>query len=654
MVMAIAEFDTAAEAWEAIRQMRVGEDRVKKARVKQLKRELDRMQMSDSESVSVFGQKLTTLVAEIRNLGEKAEDESVIDILFNAVPKRFSDVVNTIEQWGDLTTMPVSEAIGRLAAFESGQRGRRRNSGGKDEQLMLMTRALEQLMQNKKGGASGSGAPGGQKAGGKTDRTKPQKNSEADRGKQKKKGKFDIAKVRCYNCNEKGHFQSDCPEPRKEKANLAEQEDDDPALLMLEACEVTYQNNFVTEQVFLNEEKVIPKLTGSQESSWYLDSGASNHMTGNPDKFAELDRTVHGKVRFGDGSAVEICGRGAILMQCLTGEHRVLSDVYLIPRLKSNIISLGQLEENGCKYTGEDGVMTIWDKSRKVLARVPRTRNRMYILKIQPAEPVCLLSHADEDAWLWHMRFGHINFRSLRELATDELVDGMPMIDQVDQICDGCMIAKQKRLSFPVQAKYRAQTQLELWHGDLCGPISPITPGGKQYFLLLVDDFSRYMWIVLLHSKDEAFGAIKKVQSAAELEKGLKLKAIRTDRGGEFNSDEFVAHCESRGIKHFRTAPYTPQHNGVVERRNQTVVAMARSLLKSMGVPSRFWGEAVSTAVYLLNRAPTKSVQHMTPYEAWHGKKPSAHIWLYSPRQESWAWSVETVGQKQTDGVHRL
>jgi hypothetical protein len=71
-------------------------------------------------------------------------------------------------------------------------------------------------------------------------------------------------------------------------------------------------------------------------------------MTGNPDKFAELDRTVHGKVRFGDGSAVEICGRGAILMQCLTGEHRVLSDVCLIPRLKSNIISLGQLEENGC------------------------------------------------------------------------------------------------------------------------------------------------------------------------------------------------------------------------------------------------------------------------------------------------------------------
>ena len=131
------------------------------------------------------------------------------------------------------------------------------------------------------------------------------------------------------------------------------------------------------------------------------------------------------------------------------------------------------------------------------------------------------------------------------------------------------------------------------------------------------------MWIVLLHSKDEALGALKKVQAAVEVEINLKLKALHTDRGGEFNSDEFVAYCEAHGIKHFRTAPYTPQHNGVVERRNQTVVGMARSLLKSMGMPARFWGEAVTTAVYLLNRAPTKSVKGMTPYEAWHGRKPT-------------------------------
>ena len=96
-------------------------------------------------------------------------------------------------------------------------------------------------------------------------------------------------------------------------------------------------------------------------------------------------------------------------------------------------------------------------------------------------------------------------------LTGENMVEGMPCIEQVDQVCDGCMIAKQKRLPFPAQAAFRVQQQLELWHGDLCGPITPVTPGGKQYFLLLVDDFSRFMWVVLLKEKDEAFVAIKKV-----------------------------------------------------------------------------------------------------------------------------------------------
>lgn len=466
MVMAIAEYETAAEAWEAIRRMGVGEDRVKKARVKQLKRQLDRLKMDNGETIAVFGQRLTTLVAGIRSLGEKINDESVIKCLFNAVLDRFADVVNTIEQWGDLSTMPVSEAVGRLAAFEDGQRGRRRSGNGKDEQLMLVTRALEQLMKGKKSGdgAGSSSSLAGKKGG---DRGKPGK----DRGKHKKNDKFDITKVRCYNCNDKGHFQSDCPEPKHEKANLAEKEDDDPTLLMMDKCELVLSDSVAEEQVFLNEEKVVPKLTGKREMSWYLDTGASNRMTGRAEKFAELDQSVTGRIQFGEGSAVEICGRGSVLLQCHTGEHRVLSDVYFIPWLKNNIISLGQLDENGCKYSAEDGVMTVLDRQRNVLARVRRTKNRMYILNIQQTEPICLMAHAKESSWLWHMRYNHVNFRSLRSLAAEGMVEGMSILEQVGQVCEGCMIAKQRRLPFPSQTSYRASQQLQLVHGDLCGPI---------------------------------------------------------------------------------------------------------------------------------------------------------------------------------------
>ena len=130
------------------------------------------------------------------------------------------------------------------------------------------------------------------------------------------------------------------------------------------------------------------------------------------------------------------------------------------------------------------------------------------------------------------------------------------------------------------------------------------------------------MWIELLASKSEALRYFKKIKAAAEVESGHRLKAFRTDRGGEFNSGPFISFCDESGIKHNTTTPYSPQQNGVVERRNQTVVEMARCLLKSMQVPAKFWGEAVRVAVYLLNRSPTKSLKGKTPFEAWYGKKP--------------------------------
>ena len=122
------------------------------------------------------------------------------------------------------------------------------------------------------------------------------------------------------------------------------------------------------------------------------------------------------------------------------------------------------------------------------------------------------------------------------------------------------------------------------------------------------------MWIELLTTKYETFKCFKHVMALAETEQGGRLRAFCSDRGGEFDSID----CDEHGVKHYTTTPYTPQQNGVVERRNRTVVEMARCLLKSKGVPGEFWGEAVTTAVYLLNRAPTSSLRGKTPYEAWY------------------------------------
>lgn len=145
---------------------------------------------------------------------------------------------------------------------------------------------------------------------------------------------------------------------------------------------------------------------------------------------------------------------------------------------------------------------------------------------------------------------------------------------------------------------------LELVHTDLCGPISPSTKGGNKYFLLLVDYFSRVMWVYMLSSKDEAFDAFKRFRVAVEKESEKNIKVLRSDRGGEFVSKQFDDYCKSAGITRHLTAPYSPQQNGVVERRNRTIVAMARSFLKERQVPADLWGEAVRHSVYVLNRLP--------------------------------------------------
>jgi hypothetical protein len=159
---------------------------------------------------------------------------------------------------------------------------------------------------------------------------------------------------------------------------------------------------------------------------WFLDTGASNHMTGDAGVFAELDRRVSGTVKFGDGSYVDIQGRGTVLFVVAGGQHRALTHVYWIPRLRSNVISIGQLDKIGCPAHVENGVMTVRDASRKVIVSMPRARNHLYPARLSIVKPVCLLAHAGDAAWLWHAWFGHQHFQGLERLASKEMVCGMP------------------------------------------------------------------------------------------------------------------------------------------------------------------------------------------------------------------------------------
>lgn len=231
---------------------------------------------------------------------------------------------------------------------------------------------------------------------------------------------------------------------------------------------------------------------------------------------------------------------------------------------------------------------------------------------------------------LWHLRLGHLNYKSLNTMAHRGMVFGLPKL-RAKQQCEDCVVSKRSRTSFPNgRGSRKTNSVLQLVHIDLCGPMSEQSLGGNKYFFLLVDDYSRFCWVYLIKNKSEAFQNFLNFHTLVERETGRKLKIVGRDRGGEFSSLEFQKYCNGIGIKREYTAPYSPQQNGVVERKNRTVIEMSRSLLKSGKLPLNFWGEAVSTAIYLINSSPTKYLHGKTPYEAWHGVKPTiSHLRVF-------------------------
>ncbi|KAI3813170.1 hypothetical protein L1987_17887 [Smallanthus sonchifolius] len=600
VILQIASCKTAKEVWEALKTRHVGVDRVQKARLQTLTTEFELLQMKEDETIDSFTGKMNSIVTKASCLGTTFGQPMLVRKLLNDVPDRFTQIVASIEQFTDLDEITLDETIGRLKTYE--ERLRLKKGGPADNQdKLLFTRHDNNSSRGNRFENRGQGRFNIQHI-----------------TRELAKPTGDLSKVQCYGCNKFGHVKKNCPqqEHAQEQSNLV-QEDVEPTLLM------AVNEDKKIEEIFLNGRIEPSKYTTADESLWYLDNGASNHMTGVQEHFQELDENITGNVRFGDGSYVEIRGKGSIVFECKNKEQRVISQVYYIPSLKSNILSLGQLTENGCKVTMERDLLLLHDQEQKLLMRVTRSRNRLYNINLKIGVPICLLGSLEDQAWLWHARLGHLNFDSIRQMTQKNLVQGIPKINHASQICDACLLGKHSRAPFPKQAKFKSSEALDLVYGDLCGHISPPTHSGKKYIFLLVDDCTRYMWVYFLNSKDQAFETFKEFKQRVENEVGTKLKMLRTNRGGEFTSNEFSQYCKDNGIARQLTAPYSPQQNGVVERRNRTMLSTTRSMLKAMKMPQNFWGEEVRHAIYVLNRVPTKALKDSTPYEALKGRKPN-------------------------------
>nr|CAN76821.1 hypothetical protein VITISV_017285 [Vitis vinifera] len=333
------------------------------------------------------------------------------------------------------------------------------------------------------------------------------------------------------------------------------------------------------------------------------------------------DGGFHSTVSFGDCSTVNVMGKGDINIRTKNGFVETISNVFYVPDLKSNLLSAGQLQEKGYIITIQKGACEIYDPSRGAIAVVQMGSNRLFPLKIDSVQSF-LMAEVKDLSWLWHLRYGHLNFGGLKTLQQKHMVTGLPQISIPSQVCEECVVGKQHRSQFPQGKSRRAKNVLELVHSDICGLINPTSNGGKKYLIIFIDDYSRKTWVSFLQEKSEAFSAFKSFKARVEKETGRSIKILRTDRGGEYCSNEFEHFCDDQGIRRELTAAYTPQQNGVSERKNRTILNMVRSLLARGKIPKSFWPEAINWSIHVLNKSLTFSVQNMTPEEAWSGRKP--------------------------------
>ncbi|GKA15002.1 zinc finger, CCHC-type containing protein [Tanacetum coccineum] len=614
VILQVAGCETAKELWDSLKTRNVGEEKVQQARLQSLMIGFNTLQMKDDDTVDAFTAKLNGYATKAKELGKTLDESLLVRKLLDSTPDRFIQIVASIEQTSDLDDISLDEITGKLKAFE--ERIKLRKGGQVESQENLLFAHGEHSGKGRRFSKRGvrSNFSQGNWRNNRNRNNSQGGNSNHKGNSNKNKGEWDLSKVRCYKCQKLGHLKKDCrgTSTTQEQSNLI-LEDDEPSLLMT-----------THEEILLNEGQIQPEKYASGDASiWYLDNGASNHMTGVKSHFKDIDESVTGRVRFGDGSYVQIKGRGSILLGCRNHEQKIVSDVYYIPNLKSNILSLGQLTEIGCKVIMDGNKLTLYDKSKKLLMKVERSKNRLYSIRLQIDTPICLLANVDNQAWLWHARLGHLNFDDINKMTRKGLVEGIPRINHAGQICDACLLGKHSRTPFPNQAKFRSKNPLDLVYGDLCGPISPATYSGKKLIFLLVDDCTRFMWAYFLTSKDQAFSTFKEFRQKIEMEMRMKVRMLRTDRGGEFTSNEFTRYCKENGIARQLTAPYSPQQNGVVERRNRTVLSTTRSMMKAMKLPLTFWAEAVRHAIYILNRVPTRALEDKTPYEALYNRKPN-------------------------------
>ena len=359
------------------------------------------------------------------------------------------------------------------------------------------------------------------------------------------------------------------------------------------------------------------KLTGKQvKNSWLLDTGASNHMTGDINLLTKLIDVSPCPVGLPDGRNTIADKEGTVNF----GKGLALNNVLYVPNLACNLISVSQLiHDSNCVVTFSNKLCVIQDRTSRTVIGVGEQRNGVYHFRAVTFVQTCKTSGVDSFT-MWHRRMGH---------PSSQIVGLLPCIhvtkkDKHEQVCDICLRAKQTRDIF-IPSQNKANEPFDLIHCDVWGPYRVRSSCCASYFLTIVDDFSRAVWIYLLVEKSEVGNTLKNFCTMVVNQFNRKVKIVRSDNGTEFRV--LKGYFVEQGMIHQTSMVDTPQQNGRVERKHRHILNVARALRFQANLPIEFWGECVLTVGYLINRTPSIIHKGKSPYEILFGQTPTySHI----------------------------
>lgn len=422
----------------------------------------------------------------------------------------------------------------------------------------------------------------------------------------------------CYSCSKKGHKSINCPDKSKRSA---------------ESSDTGSNNNNKDNRKALVAFSAVFLSRKFDSEDWYLDSGATRHMTMHMNWIVGKKKYGIDPIRAANDELMKVDCSGAVNFSInVKGSisQVQMSNVLCVPTLTTNLLSVSQITEKGNIVAFSSKGCTIHDAHRNLLATASLVDG---LYKLDGKKEMALATIQSVGSMeLWHRRLAHLNSADLKHMKNGA-VKGVSFVDNgINSACVACCKGKFSRKPFPKNGS-RAGQLLEVVHADLAGKMECNSIGGNKYCLVLVDDYSRRTFVYMLKHKNETFDRFCSFKSFVENQTGFKIKTFRSDNGTEFCSNQFKRFFERHGIEHQTSVPYTPQQNGLAERTIRTLTEKARCMLQDANLHKRYWAEALNTAAYIKNRTASVVLQNKSPIEIWTGEKPNiSHLRVFGSR----------------------